>query len=57
MSQQSSVAKELRQFVADIEKLAVGCPCYSVVLKPVQVLCDHISAVARINELNAEREK
>jgi hypothetical protein len=57
VSQQSSVAKELRQFVADIEKLAVGCPCYSVVLKPVQVLCDHISAVARINELNAEREK
>jgi hypothetical protein len=51
------VAKELRKLVSDIERLAAACPSSAIVIKPIQVLCDHISAIARISELNAEREK
>lgn len=57
MSDQLAIAKELRKLVSDIEKLVSSNPCSSVVMKPTQVLCDHISAMARIRELNAEQER
>jgi hypothetical protein len=52
----SATARELRDLASQIETLARKSPCYSVVCKIVQVMCENICAVARIHELN-ERDK
>lgn len=52
----SATAAELRALARDIEGLARRSPCYSVVCKIVQVLCESISAVARIHELNERKD-
>ncbi len=49
-------AQELRMLSRQIEDMAREAPCYSVVCKAVQVLCENICAVARVHELNEQKQ-
>lgn len=53
----TTVAEDLRDLARRIDLLARESPIWSSVHREVQVLCDHLSAKARISEQhNSERK-